>query len=172
MRDHARDWSEQGVLRPHSPRGCASRSLQSPNYCGREKEGTAGSLFQIRIILPQNSLWFHSFLYDKLSLHLYLKSQLTDARQQVLGTGNFTCVKNDEQRPSSFLIFYCLPLIVCYPHFQDRCPLPYPLLSAPPPPPSLTQLSNQTKEPWNKLDIPTCYQGPSVGHQHCTRLIQ
>ena len=62
MRDRARDWSEQGrrprgewgrgkrkeriyffVLPPHSPLGCASHSLQSLNYCGREK-GTACSL--------------------------------------------------------------------------------------------------------------------------------
>ena len=32
------------VLPPHSPRGCASLSLQSLNYCGREKKGTACSL--------------------------------------------------------------------------------------------------------------------------------
>ena len=32
------------VLPPHSPRGCASRSLQSLNYCGRETKGTACSL--------------------------------------------------------------------------------------------------------------------------------
>ena len=32
------------VLPPHSPRGFASRSLQSLNYCGREKKGTACSL--------------------------------------------------------------------------------------------------------------------------------
>ena len=31
-------------LPPHSPRGCASSSLQSLNYCGREKKGTARSL--------------------------------------------------------------------------------------------------------------------------------
>ena len=31
------------VLPPHSARGCASSSLQSLNYCGREKKGTACS---------------------------------------------------------------------------------------------------------------------------------
>ena len=37
------------VLLPHSPRGCASRSLQSLNYCGREKKGTACSLMDPRL---------------------------------------------------------------------------------------------------------------------------
>ena len=61
MRDRARDWSEhyskvdgraengeEGIIffvvPPHSPGGCASRSLQSLNYCGLEKKGTACSL--------------------------------------------------------------------------------------------------------------------------------
>ena len=51
MRDGARDvraengeWSFPPTPR-HSPRGCDSRSLQSLNYCEREKKGTACSLF-------------------------------------------------------------------------------------------------------------------------------
>ena len=39
---------ETGVTESHSPRGCASRSLQSLNDCGREKKGTAWSLMMAR----------------------------------------------------------------------------------------------------------------------------
>ena len=68
----ARDWRERGT-RPrgewgraernkennlffifHSPRGCASRSLQSLSYCGREKKGTACSLNIENKILTRN----------------------------------------------------------------------------------------------------------------------
>ena len=40
MHDRARDWSERG----RRPCGGACRSLQSLNYCGRVKRGTASSL--------------------------------------------------------------------------------------------------------------------------------
>ena len=46
-----RDWSARDAwprARPHSPRGCASRSFQSLSYCGREKKGTACSLLYRR----------------------------------------------------------------------------------------------------------------------------
>ena len=51
MHARARDWSERGRRPPHSPRGCASRSLQSLNWCRREKKGTACSL----LVLPLGS---------------------------------------------------------------------------------------------------------------------
>ena len=46
-----RDWSARDAwprARPHSPRGCASRSFQSLSYCGRDKKGTACSLLYRR----------------------------------------------------------------------------------------------------------------------------
>ena len=39
MCDRARDWSERG----RRARVCASRALQSLNYCGLEKKGTASN---------------------------------------------------------------------------------------------------------------------------------
>ena len=42
------------VLPSHSPRGCASRSLQSLNYCGREKEETACSLIDLILFVKRN----------------------------------------------------------------------------------------------------------------------
>ena len=59
MRNRARDWSERG-RRPWGSflpilRAFGSRSLQSLNYCGREKKGTACSL-ACAVVSNSNSL--------------------------------------------------------------------------------------------------------------------